>query len=82
MILAQFLWHAFMQFNLFQSDNKINGRKAKRETLEMSSKQVFSFIKKNIYICHLNIVICQNVLNYKIRYQVTNFANSFKRQST
>ena len=49
MILAQFLWHAFMQFNLFQSDNKINGRKAKRETLEMSSKQVFSFIKKYIY---------------------------------
>ena len=80
MILAQFLWHAFMQFNLFQSDNKINGRKAKRETLEMSSKQVFLFIKK--YICYLNIVICQNVLNCKIRYQVRNFANSFKKQST
>ena len=49
MILAQFLWHAFMQFNLFQSDNKINGSKAKRENLEMSSQASFFFLLKSIY---------------------------------
>ena len=53
MILAQFLWHAFMQFNLFQSDNKIYGQKGK---FRNSIASTFAFIKNSIpseYILHV-----------------------------
>ena len=77
MILAQFLWHAFMQFNLFQSDNKINSTKGKFRNSIQST--FIRFIKKRI--SYVNMYYLSDSTKLQDCHQVTNFANSFKKKT-
>ena len=77
MILAQFLWHAFMQFNLFQSDNKINSTKGKfRNSLQST---FIRFIKKRI--SSVNMYYLSDNTKLQDCHHVTSFANSFKKKT-